>query len=117
MPTEANDLVTIMIRMRPEVAPKVSGGLVAIEEDIREHEPRLAVTAVTSDVVPIDGWPITCNIHSKWYVGGKLVGEVHGEIAEQRVDCIVTIGDKRLLAGTVDDWWTMLFSYLALPAF
>ncbi len=101
-----------VVRVTVAMAPKVSGGLAAIEEEIREEEPSLTVTSLAFDPAVIDGWPIPCRIDNRWYVGGRVVAEIRGEIAEQSTDCIVLMGDKQLFAGSIDDWWYMMFEHL-----
>ena len=57
-----------VVRVTVAMAPKVSGGLAAIEEEIREEEPSLTVTSLAFDPAVIDGWPIPCRIDNRWYV-------------------------------------------------
>ena len=101
------------LHITESVAPKISGGLGAIEEELRLDEPSLSIVALAPEVITVDGWSISCFVNNRWYVRNRLIAEVRTVLADQSVDCIVSTSDTELFAGSVDEWWNMMFELLS----
>jgi hypothetical protein len=113
-PREAMMAAKFTISMRQEVAPKVSGGLVAIEEELREeHKIDLSVAPIAKDLAYIDNFPVEITIDNKWLFGNRLVAEVHGKIQKDlEADCTISVNGAQVFAGSIEEWWNTMCELL-----
>jgi hypothetical protein len=113
MRTDDSSEKCFVLRVAEAVAPKVSGGLAAIEEEIRENAPNLTVTIISTEPIWIDDVPVPCVRHQRWFLGDRFIAEVRTEIADQEVDCVVMLGGTQLFKGSIEDWWAKMSDVLS----